>query len=204
MVEHDKDTMRHADHLIDMGPGAGAHGGKIVAPGSAKEVMENKASITGQYLSGARSIPVPEKRRPISRNKKITVTGARANNLQNVSADIPLGTFCCVTGVSGGGKSSLVIETLYRAVMKKLHGSKDMPGAYDSITGIEYIDKIIEIDQSPSVARLAPTRPPIPGHSRRFATGLLPCPNPPRVAISQASSRLTSKGGAVKPARATG
>jgi len=149
VVEHDEDTMRHADYLIDMGPGAGAHGGKVVAHGTAKEVMAVKGSVTGQYLSGARVIPVPEQRRPFSRNKKITITGARANNLQNVNADIPLGVFSCVTGVSGGGKSSLVIETLYKAVMKKLHGSKDMAGPHDAITGIEYIDKIIEIDQSP-------------------------------------------------------
>ncbi len=149
VVEHDEDTMRHSDYLIDMGPGAGLHGGKIVAQGTAKEVMAVKESITGQYLSGARSIPLPANRRPVSRNKKITITGARANNLQNVTADIPLGVFCCITGVSGGGKSSLIIETLYKAVMRKLHGSKDAAGAHDSITGIEYIDKIIEIDQSP-------------------------------------------------------
>lgn len=149
VVEHDEDTMRHADYLIDMGPGAGVNGGKIVAEGTAKEVMAVKASITGQYLSGARYIPIPEKRRPASKTKKITITGARANNLENVTADIPLGLFCCITGVSGGGKSSLVIETLYKAVMKHLHGSKDQPGPHDSITGIEYIDKIIEIDQSP-------------------------------------------------------
>jgi excinuclease ABC subunit A len=149
VVEHDEDTMRHADYLIDIGPGAGAHGGKIIAQGTAEEVMKVKNSITGQYLSGARFIPVPEKRRGFSKNKKITITNARANNLQKVTADIPLGVFCCVTGVSGGGKSSLVIETLYKAVMRKLHGSKDIPGAHDSISGIEYIDKIIEIDQSP-------------------------------------------------------
>jgi len=149
VVEHDEDTMRHSDYLIDMGPGAGVHGGIIVAQGTAEEVMANKNSVTGQYLSGARKIAVPKARRLVSRNKKISITNARANNLKNINVDIPLGIFCCVTGVSGGGKSSLVIETLYKSVMKKLHGSKDIPGLHDSISGIEYIDKIIEIDQSP-------------------------------------------------------
>jgi excinuclease ABC subunit A len=149
VVEHDEETMRHADHLIDMGPGAGVHGGHMIAHGTAKDVMAVKNSITGQYLSGAKFIPVPDQRRPASKSKKITITGARANNLQNVTADIPLGIFCAVTGVSGGGKSSLVIETLYKSVMKHLHGSKDPAGPHDAITGIEYIDKIIEIDQSP-------------------------------------------------------
>ncbi|HEU5047631.1 MAG TPA: excinuclease ABC subunit UvrA [Rickettsiales bacterium] len=149
VVEHDEDTMRHSDYLIDMGPGAGVHGGRIIAQGTAKEVMKNKDSITGQYLSGAKQIAVPAKRRPVSKNKKIAITGARANNLKNVNVDIPLGVLCCVTGVSGGGKSSLVIETLYKAVMRTLHGSKEQAGPHDRITGMEYIDKIIEIDQSP-------------------------------------------------------
>jgi excinuclease ABC subunit A len=149
VVEHDEDTMRHSDYLIDMGPGAGVHGGKIVAHGTAQDVMKVKDSITGQYLSGAKQIKVPVNRRPVSKNKKITITNARTNNLKNVTADIPLGVLCCVTGVSGGGKSSLVIETLYKAVMRNLHGSKDPAGAHDHITGLEFIDKIIEIDQSP-------------------------------------------------------
>ncbi len=149
VVEHDEDTMRHADMLVDMGPGAGVHGGHIVAHGTLKEVMNNKKSITGQYLSGVKGIDVPGQRRPVSKSKKITIKGARANNLQRVDADIPLGVFTCVTGVSGGGKSSLVIQTLYKAVMRALHGSKDAAGIHDSMSGLEYIDKIIEIDQSP-------------------------------------------------------
>jgi excinuclease ABC subunit A len=149
VVEHDEDTMRTADYLIDMGPGAGIHGGRIVAEGSTQQVMNNKNSLTGQYLSGAKYIAVPDVRRTLQRNKKITISGARANNLQNVKAEIPLGTFCCVTGVSGGGKSSLIIETLYKAIAKHMHGSRDMPGEHDAITGLEYIDKVIEIDQSP-------------------------------------------------------
>ncbi|MFO0388531.1 MAG: excinuclease ABC subunit UvrA [Alphaproteobacteria bacterium] len=149
VVEHDEDTMRASDHLIDMGPAAGVHGGEIVAEGTAEQVMKNKKSLTGQYLSGAKFIPIPQNRRAPQRNKKIVVKGARANNLQNITAEIPLGTFCCVTGVSGGGKSSLVIETLYKALSRKMNGSKEMPGVHDSITGLEFIDKIIEIDQSP-------------------------------------------------------
>ena len=149
VVEHDEDTMRAADHVIDMGPGAGIHGGKVIAEGTAEEISRNKKSITGQYLSGAMEIPVPAVRRAISKHKKITITGASENNLQNINVDIPLSALTCVTGVSGGGKSTLVIETLYKAVMKRLHGSRDMPGEYKTITGLEYIDKVIEIDQSP-------------------------------------------------------
>ncbi len=149
VVEHDEDTMRHADYLIDMGPGAGVHGGLVVAQGTPKQVMDNKKSITGQYLAGTRVIEVPKQRRIASKSKKITIRGARANNLRNISVEIPFGLFTCVTGVSGGGKSSLVIQTLYKAVTKRLHGTKVTPGAHDSIDGLEHIDKIIEIDQSP-------------------------------------------------------
>ena len=149
VVEHDEETMRHADYLVDMGPGAGIHGGHVVAQGTPADVIANKKSITGQYLSGIRQIDVPKKRREAMKNKKITIRGARANNLQNISVEIPYGLFTAVTGVSGGGKSSLVIETLYKAVTKRLHGTKVTPGAHDKIEGLEYIDKIIEIDQSP-------------------------------------------------------
>jgi excinuclease ABC subunit A len=149
VVEHDEDTMRHADYLIDMGPGAGIHGGHVVAQGTPKQVMDNKKSVTGQYLSGARQIDVPKQRRVASKSRKITIRGARANNLRNINVEIPFGLFTCVTGVSGGGKSSLVIQTLYKAVTKRLHGTKVTPGAHDSIEGLEHIDKIIEIDQSP-------------------------------------------------------
>jgi excinuclease ABC subunit A len=148
VVEHDEETMRHADDLIDMGPGAGIHGGHIVAQGTVNDVMKNKKSLTGQYLIGTKFIPIPAKRRNVH-NKKIIIKGARANNLKNVTAEIPLGTFTCVTGVSGGGKSTLIIETLYKAISRRLHQSRDIPGAHDAITGLESIDKIIEIDQSP-------------------------------------------------------
>jgi excinuclease ABC subunit A len=141
--------MRKADYLVDMGPGAGIHGGHVIAKGTPKEVMQSKDSITGQYLSGKKKIEVPKERRTPPTRRKISIQNARANNLKNINVDIPLGVFTCVTGVSGGGKSSLVIETLYKAVNKRLHGSKDIPGAHDRIEGLEFIDKIIEIDQSP-------------------------------------------------------
>jgi len=149
VVEHDEDTMRHSDHLIDMGPGAGIHGGYIVAEGTTQQVMKNPKSLTGQYLSGKKFIAVPEQRRAPHKTRKITITNARANNLRNVTASIPLGTFTCVTGVSGGGKSTLVIETLYKALSRKMNGSREVPGIHDNISGLEFIDKIIEIDQSP-------------------------------------------------------
>ncbi|MAR56784.1 MAG: excinuclease ABC subunit A [Rickettsiales bacterium] len=149
VVEHDEDTMRRADHLIDIGPGAGIHGGQIISQGTPEHVANDETSITGHYLSGREQIDVPEERRQGYKTKRIRIENARENNLQGVSCDIPLGLFTCVTGVSGGGKSSLVIETLYKAVTKRLHGSKVTPGAHDAILGLEYIDKIIEIDQSP-------------------------------------------------------
>ena len=148
VVEHDEETMRSADELIDMGPGAGIHGGKVVAQGTVSQVISNKQSLTGQYLSGVKCIPVPLARRPF-KNKKIVISGASGNNLKNVKAEIPLGTFCCVTGVSGGGKSTLIIETLYKAIARRLHDSRDMPAPHGGIAGLEYIDKVIEIDQSP-------------------------------------------------------
>lgn len=149
VVEHDEDTMRAADYIIDVGPGAGIHGGHIIAYGTPKEVASNPNSVTGKYLSGEKFIPVPTKRRKFNKDKVITVHGARSNNLRNVTASFPLCTFIAVTGVSGSGKSSLTINTLYKAAVKKLHGTKTNPGEHDSITGLEYVDKIIEIDQSP-------------------------------------------------------
>jgi excinuclease ABC subunit A len=149
VVEHDEDTMRSADHIIDVGLGAGIHGGNIIAEGSILDIEKNEISVTGQYLSGRKSIPVPETRRSAYRDKYIEIIGARTNNLKNVNAKIPIGTFTAVTGVSGSGKSSLTIHTLYKASVKKLHGTKTSPGEHDKISGLEYIDKVIEIDQSP-------------------------------------------------------
>ncbi|MEM8916837.1 MAG: excinuclease ABC subunit UvrA, partial [Pseudomonadota bacterium] len=149
VVEHDEDAIRTADYLIDMGPGAGIHGGTVVANGPPAEVINNSMSLTAQYLSGRRSIPVPKKPRKGSAKRRLTIEGARTNNLQDVTAHIPLGTLTCVTGVSGGGKSSLVIETLYKALAKHLNGSRNQPGDHDRIKGVEYLDKIVDIDQSP-------------------------------------------------------
>jgi len=148
VVEHDEEAILTADHVIDMGPAAGIHGGQIIAEGTPEQIQKNKNSITGDYLTGRREITIPEKRRRITK-RVIGIRNARGNNLQNVSADIPLGTFTCVTGVSGGGKSTLVIETLYKAVARQWHGAGDVPAEHDKIEGLEHIDKIIDIDQSP-------------------------------------------------------
>ena len=149
VVEHDEDAIRSADYLIDMGPGAGVHGGQVVARGTPEEVMANPNSLTGQYLSGVRQIPLPRRRRAAAAGQMLSVIGARTNNLQGISVDFPLGLFTCVTGVSGGGKSSLVIDTLYRALARRLNGARDVPGPHERIEGIERLDKVVDIDQSP-------------------------------------------------------
>ena len=147
VVEHDEDTMLEADYVVDIGPGAGSHGGEVVACGTAQEIMEVKESVTGQYLSGALKIPVPaERRKPTGWLK---VKGAQENNLKNINVDIPLGIFTCVTGVSGSGKSSLVNEIVYKTLAKKLNRARTIPGKYKTITGVENLDKVIAIDQSP-------------------------------------------------------
>lgn len=149
VVEHDEDTISTADYLIDVGPGAGIHGGNIIAEGTPDQVCANPNSITGQYMNGTKFIPVPAKRRKGHENKSIEILGARANNLRNVDIEFPLGTFVAVTGVSGGGKSSLIIQTLYKAAIKRINGTRTTPGEHDAVNGLEFIDKIIEIDQSP-------------------------------------------------------
>lgn len=148
VVEHDEDTIRAADYLIDMGPGAGIHGGEIVSQGTPENVMKDPKSLTGAYLTGKKSILLPTQRRQ-GNGKFLKVKGAKANNLKNLTAEFPLGKLTCVTGVSGGGKSSLVIETLYKAIARQLHGARELPGEYTAIEGLEAIDKIIDIDQSP-------------------------------------------------------
>ena len=148
VVEHDEDTMRAADYIVDVGPGAGVHGGEIVCAGTPKEIMACKESITGQYLSGARKVPVPEVRRP-GNGGFLTVRKARQNNLKGIDVKIPLGTFTCVSGVSGSGKSSLVNEILYKTLAAELNGAKAKPGLSDGIDGMEQLDKVIDIDQSP-------------------------------------------------------
>lgn len=147
VVEHDEDAIRTADHLIDMGPGAGIHGGEVVAQGTPQDVINNQKSLTADYLSGRKFVPVPEKRR--KGKKWIEIKGATGNNLQDVSTKIPLGTLTCITGVSGSGKSTLTIETLYKAIAQQLNKSKDLPAPFKEVKGLENLDKIIEIDQSP-------------------------------------------------------
>ncbi len=148
VVEHDEDAIMTADHVVDIGPGAGVHGGRIVAQGTPDDIMASPDSLTGQYLTGQRQIPMPKQRR--KRNgKALKVIGARTNNLQNITAEIPLGLFTCVTGVSGGGKSTFLIDTVYKAVARKLNGAREHPGEHDRIEGLEHLDKVIDIDQSP-------------------------------------------------------
>lgn len=148
VVEHDEDTMRAADYIIDLGPGAGVHGGYIVAQGSAKEIMKSKKSLTGQYLSGTLSIPVPKKRKQLL-DKWLMVEGAQQFNLKNLDVRIPLGLFVCVTGVSGSGKSTLVHEIIYKNLAKQLYGAKEVPGRFKNMEGLENIDKVVIVDQSP-------------------------------------------------------
>ena len=149
VVEHDEDAIRVADWVVDMGPGAGIHGGKIVAQGTPDDIVRNPASLTGQYLSGFRQVPIPKTRRPGHKGQKIKVRGAKGNNLKAVDVETPLGTFVCVTGVSGGGKSTLVIETLYKALARRLMGAREIPAEHIAIDGIDFLDKVIDIDQSP-------------------------------------------------------
>jgi excinuclease ABC subunit A len=149
VVEHDEEAILAADHVVDIGPGAGVHGGEVVAQGTPGEVMANPESLTGQYLTGRAWIAVPETRRKARRSRMIRLEGASANNLKAITAEVPLGLFTCVTGVSGSGKSTLVVDTLYRALARRLNGARDIAGAHGSLTGLEHLDKIIDIDQSP-------------------------------------------------------
>src|SRR5580704_8068088 len=149
VVEHDEEAIRNADWLIDMGPGAGIHGGHLVAEGTPDHVMQVPESITGQYLTGMKQIPIPAERRSGHQRQILRLTGARGNNLKDVTCEIPLGTFCCVSGVSGGGKSTLIVETLYKALAKRLNNAREQSAPFERLEGVEYLDKIVDIDQSP-------------------------------------------------------
>ncbi|TCR62189.1 excinuclease ABC subunit A [Bosea sp. BK604] len=149
VVEHDEDAILTADYVVDVGPGAGIHGGEIVAKGTPQQILDDPNSLTGKYLTGEMSVPVPAKRRKATKGRSLKIVGAKGNNLKDVSVEIPLGLFTCITGVSGGGKSTLVIDTLYKAVARKLNGSIEHPAPHDRIEGMEQLDKVIDIDQSP-------------------------------------------------------
>lgn len=202
VVEHDEDAIRSADYLVDMGPGAGEQGGFVTAKGTVEEVLHNPNSLTAQYLNGTRQIEVPAKRRK-GNGKFVGVKGARTNNLKNVELKIPLGTFTCVTGVSGGGKSSLILETLFKGLNKELNGSREQTGVYDKIIGLENIDKIIDIDQSP-IGRTPRSNPAtytgLFTYIRDWFAGL---PEAKAAAIRPGVFRLTLPAAAAKPAKET-
>src|SRR5690606_31945107 len=149
VVEHDEDAIRAADHIVDIGPGAGVHGGEIVAQGKLEDVLSNRQSLTGQYLSGKRRIEVPKKRRTADSERVLRILGASGNNLKGVDVEIPAGLLTCVTGVSGSGKSTLINDTLYRQTAAELNGANEKPAPFRDIQGLELFDKVVEIDQSP-------------------------------------------------------
>ena len=202
VVEHDEDTMRSADYIVDVGPGAGVHGGEIVAAGSVKDICKAKRSITGDYLSGRKRIAVPQTRRTGNGNF-LTVKGARENNLRNIDVRFPLGEFVCVTGISGSGKSSLINEILYKTLACELNGARSRAGKCDGVEGLEFVDKVIGIDQQPIGRTPAPTRPPIPACSTISAPSL-PRPRMQRcAATAREGSASTSRAAAVRLVRAT-
>ncbi|MBA4224715.1 MAG: excinuclease ABC subunit A, partial [Methylobacterium sp.] len=149
VVEHDEDAILTADYVVDVGPGAGIHGGEIVSKGTPQDILSDPNSLTGKYLTGEMSVPVPAKRRKPQKGRSLRIVGARGNNLKDVTVDIPLGLFTCITGVSGGGKSTLIIDTLYKAIARKLNGAIEHPAPHERIEGMEHLDKVIDIDQSP-------------------------------------------------------
>ena len=201
VVEHDEETIRSADWVIDIGPGAGDLGGTVVAEGTPDHIERHPHSLTGAYLAGRERIPVPPARRT-GNGARLTLEGVRANNLKSLDVQFPLGCFICVTGVSGSGKSTLIEDVLYRALAQRIWGSRNVPGEHSRIRGLEHIDKAIEIDQSPSAAPPAPTPPPTPAPSPQSATSSPPFPSPAPAATNPAASRSTSRAAAAKPARA--
>ena len=202
VVEHDEDTMLAADHIVDIGPGAGSHGGEVVAQGTAEEIMQIPDSVTGQYLSGILQIPVPDTRKKPTGFLKII--GAAENNLKNVTVDIPLGVMTCVTGVSGSGKSSLVNEILYKHLAKSLNRARTIPGKHKEIRGIDQLDKVINIDQSP-IGRTPRSNPAtIPEYLTRSEICLREHRMPEPEAIRREGSALMLREADVKPAVVTG
>ena len=203
VVEHDEDAIRTADWVLDIGPGAGIHGGHVIAKGQVDDLIAAPDSWTGKYLSGELMVPIPE-RRPPSKSRVLKIVGARGNNLKNITAEIPLGLFTCVTGVSGGGKSTLLIDTLYKALARRLNNASEAPAPYDRIEGVEHLDKIIDIDQSP-IGR-TPRSQSRDLYRRVYADPRMvrrPAGDARRAATSPAASRSTSKAAAARPARAT-
>jgi len=170
VVEHDEETIRAADHLIDLGPGAGKHGGEVIAEGTVAEVMANPKSITAQYLSGRTRIEVPPQRRERDVRRTLRVDDAREHNLQHVNLEVPLGLFVAVTGVSGSGKSTLIEDILHRALARHLYRARVIPGAHTRITGLEHLDKVIDIDQSP-IGRTRPLLVQCEGRPLRVMPG---------------------------------
>ena len=202
VVEHDEDTMFAADHIVDIGPGAGRNGGEVVFEGTIDELLKSDKSITGQYLSGKKFIPVPEIRRK-GNGKSITVKGCAVNNLKHTDFTIPLGTLTCVTGVSGSGKSSFVNEILYKKLAAELNGAKTRAGAHDEFIGIENLDKVIDIDQSPIGRTPRPTRRPIRVCSTTSAICSPRRRMPRRAATARAVSRSMSRAAAARRVRVT-
>ena len=202
VVEHDEDAIRLADYVLDIGPGAGMHGGHIVADGTPAEIMRNPNSLTGKYLTGELAVEVPE-RRPPNHRRTIKVVNARGNNLKNISAEIPLGLFTCVTGVSGGGKSTLLIDTLYKAIARKLNGASEGAAPTTASRGWSTSTRSSTSTSRRSAAHRARTPRPIPARSRRSANGSRAFPKPRRVATSPGASPSTSRVAAARPARAT-
>lgn len=201
VVEHDEDTIRAGDHLIDVGPGPGRHGGLIVAQGSFADICATPQSITGKYLSGALSIPVPAQRTPLKAKRSITLKGASANNLKGIDVSFPLGGFICVTGVSGSGKSTLVGDILLRAAQRDVSGMRVVPGKHSSVHGFDQVDRVIEVDQSPIDALQDQILRHIQGFSTIFARYTPAFQKRKSVAIPSDDFRSMSKVDDVKPAR---
>ena len=190
VVEHDEDAIREADYVFDIGPGAGVHGGQVVSHGTPQQIAEDAASITGQYLSGKREIAVPSERRK-GNGKSVKVVKATGNNLKEVTANFPLGKFLCVSGVSGGGKSTLTIETLFKTASMRLNGARQTPAPCETIKGLEHLDKVIDIDQRPSAAPRVRTPPPTPAPLPRSASGSRACQRPRHAVTNRGGSPST-------------